>query len=184
MKREFIVNRQGQDMVLYKGLLDAIHDQIQSLRVVVTQAPTAENNHTTIAAAELILKDGRVFAEQGDANPDNVGKNIAVHSLRMACTRAKARCMRDALNVGAVAMEELGEVDEPPARLRVMTPPTALASPDQVARLRELALAKNGWDAAALDEHIAAEPRYGSESAATLPAPRVAQMIATFEKKP
>ncbi|MDP9411364.1 MAG: hypothetical protein M3P70_12885, partial [Actinomycetota bacterium] len=59
------------------------------------------------------------FSGIGDASPDNVGRNIAPHVIRMAETRAKARALRDAVNVGATALEELSEGDDaPPA-----TPP-------------------------------------------------------------
>jgi hypothetical protein len=51
--------------------------------------------------------DGRTFAESGDATPANVNAKIRAHFPRMALTRSKARCLRDALNISMVAIEEL-----------------------------------------------------------------------------
>jgi hypothetical protein len=51
-----------------------------------------------------------VFAGIGDANPGNVNRRIAPHLIRMAETRAKARALKDSVNVGIVALEELGEL--------------------------------------------------------------------------
>ncbi|MGH3146116.1 MAG: hypothetical protein ACRDTR_09990, partial [Rubrobacter sp.] len=59
-------------------------------------------------------EDGRRFSGIGDASPENVGRNIAPHVIRMAETRAKARALRDAVNVGATALEELSEGDDAP----------------------------------------------------------------------
>jgi hypothetical protein len=64
------------------------------------------------ATAEM--EDGRRFSGIGDASPENVGRNIAPHLIRMAETRAKARALRDAVNVGATALEELSDGDDAP----------------------------------------------------------------------
>jgi hypothetical protein len=53
----------------------------------------------------------KVFTGIGDANPRNVNRNIANHLIRMAETRAKARALRDAFNVGMTAVEELESTD-------------------------------------------------------------------------
>lgn len=114
--KKFLIERQGKQMVLYAGLLDAAHAAgLKAIRTRVYQPPLKENGETTIVVAEVELEDGRVFSGIGDATPTNVGRNIAPHAIRMAETRAKARALRDALNIGAVALEELGEEEEPPA---------------------------------------------------------------------
>ena len=41
--------------------------------------------------------------------PENVGSKVRPHFARLALTRAKARCLRDALNISLCAVEELGE---------------------------------------------------------------------------
>jgi hypothetical protein len=56
-------------------------------------------------------QDGRLFEESADASPSNVTKKVAVHFRRVALTRAKARCLRDALGVDLVAVEELSDGD-------------------------------------------------------------------------
>lgn len=116
IKAEFVVNRQGKQFVLYAGLLDRAHEVgIQRLVTTLVQAPTAENGNLTIVSALVEMKTGQIFTGIGDASPENVGRMIAMHTVRMAETRAKARALRDAINVGGfAALEELGlEVDLP-----------------------------------------------------------------------
>jgi hypothetical protein len=116
VKQQYLIDRQGKTFALYSGLLDAAHEAgLRAIRTELVQAPTKENGDTTIVAALVEMEDGRVFAGLGDANPQNVGRNIAAHSIRMAETRAKARALRDAINVGGAALEELGDDDDPPA---------------------------------------------------------------------
>jgi hypothetical protein len=112
MKKEFIVNRQGKDFVLYAGLLDQAHREgLKRISTKLLQAPSDENGHLAICYAEVETEKG-VFSGIGDASPDSVGRMIAMHTVRMSETRAKARALRDAINVGVTAFEELGDVDE------------------------------------------------------------------------
>lgn len=112
MKKEFIVNRQGKDFVLYAGLLDQAHREgLKRITTKLLQAPSDENGHLAICYAEVETEKG-VFSGIGDASPENVGRMIAMHTVRMSETRAKARALRDAINVGVTAFEELGDVDE------------------------------------------------------------------------
>ncbi len=114
MKREFIVNRQGRDFVLYAGLLDQAHREgLKRITTALVQAPSGENGQMAICRAEVETERG-VFSGIGDACPDNVGRMIAMHTIRMAETRAKARALRDAINVGVASFEELGDIDEDP----------------------------------------------------------------------
>jgi hypothetical protein len=118
-----MIERQGKQFVLYAGLLDEAHRSgLKAIRTKLVQAPAPENGNVCICYAEVETEKG-VFSGIGDASADNVGRNIAVHFIRMAETRAKARALRDAINVGAAAVEELGDLDddresafEPPAR--------------------------------------------------------------------
>lgn len=111
--KEFKVNRSGKDAVLYIGLLDYAHRELAplSIRTVLIQAPSSANDQTAVIWAEVTCSSG-VFTGIGDANIGNVGKMVALHIIRMAETRAKARALRDAANLGGVALEELGPESE------------------------------------------------------------------------
>src|SRR6185312_9477289 len=95
IKKEFIVNRQGKEFVLYAGLLDAAHQEgLDQLSVEVVALPSEANNWTAVMRATVHTTRG-TFCDIGDANPANVGKMIVTHIIRMASTRAKARALRD-----------------------------------------------------------------------------------------
>src|SRR6185503_15971700 len=86
----------------------------------LVQVPTKGNGMVAIATAEVTTSKG-VFTAIGDADPENVGRKIAPHIIRMAETRAKGRALRDAVNIGVVCLDELGDLDgefrdEAPAR--------------------------------------------------------------------
>ncbi|MGI8650658.1 MAG: hypothetical protein ACR2KW_09815 [Rubrobacter sp.] len=115
MREEFMITRQGKQYVLFAGLLDEAHSRgLKGIDTELIQVPTAENGNTAIVKATVEMEDSRVFGGIGDASPDNVGRNIAPHIIRMAETRAKARALRDAVNVGSTALEELSDGDEAP----------------------------------------------------------------------
>ena len=106
--RRFIVDRQGREAVLYAGLLDLAHRQgLKGIRTQLVQAPAEANGWTAIVWAEVTTETG-TYTGIGDANPANVGRMVALHTIRMAETRAKARALRDCLNIGGVCLEELG----------------------------------------------------------------------------
>jgi hypothetical protein len=124
VRDEFMITRQGKQYVLYQGLLDEAHARgLRGIDTELVQVPTAENGNVALvkAVVEMEAADGsegsRTFSGIGDASPENVGRNIVPHIIRMAETRAKARALRDAVNVGATALEELSDGDEeaPPA---------------------------------------------------------------------
>ena len=133
MRDEFMITRQGKQYVLYQGLLDEAHARgLRGIDTELVQVPTAENGNVALvkAVVEMEAADGsegtRTFSGIGDASPENVGRNIVPHIIRMAETRAKARALRDAVNVGATALEELSDGDEaPPAGY---APPRGLQS--------------------------------------------------------
>jgi hypothetical protein len=123
VREEFMITRQGKQYVLFAGLLDEAHQNgLRGIDTELVQVPTAENGNVAVIKATVEMEDGRTFSGIGDASPENVGRNIVPHIIRMAETRAKARALRDAVNVGATALEELSDGDEAP-------PPTAYPPP-------------------------------------------------------
>jgi hypothetical protein len=115
VRDEFMITRQGKQYVLFAGLLDEAHSLgLKGIDTDLIQIPDESNGHVAIVKATAEMDDERRFSGIGDASPDNVGRNIAPHLIRMAETRAKARALRDAVNVGATAMEELSDGDDAP----------------------------------------------------------------------
>ena len=123
MREEYMIERQGRRFVLYAGLLEEAHSRgLRSIETDLLQIPNSENGEVAIVRATVRTEDGK-FTGIGDASPENVNRTIAPHVIRMAETRAKARALRDAINVGVTAFEELGGEDgdavvEPPRAQR------------------------------------------------------------------
>src|ERR671916_1819581 len=115
MRDEFMITRQGKQYVLFAGLLDEAHNRgLRGIDTELVQVPTPENGNVAVVKATVEMEDDRTFSGIGDASPENVGRNIVPHIIRMAETRAKARALRDAVNVGATALEELSDGDDAP----------------------------------------------------------------------
>ena len=115
MRDEFMITRQGKQYVLFAGLLDEAHSRgLRGIDTELVQVPDDANGSVAIVKATAEMDDGRRFSGLGDASPENVGRNIVPHLIRMAETRAKARALRDAVNVGATALEELSDGDDAP----------------------------------------------------------------------
>ena len=110
-----MITRQGKQYVLFAGLLDEAHNRgLRGIETELVQVPHDQNGNVAIVKATAEMDDGRRFSGIGDASPENVGRNIVPHLIRMAETRAKARALRDAVNVGATALEELSDGDDAP----------------------------------------------------------------------
>ena len=119
MRDEFMITRQGKQYVLFAGLLDEAHSLgLRGIDTDLIQVPDESNGNVAIVKAMAEMEDGRRFSGIGDASPENVGRNIAPHLIRMAETRAKARALRDAVNIGATALEELSDGDDAPPASR------------------------------------------------------------------
>lgn len=119
--RTFFNEREGRQYILYGGLVWLLHEQSKDsngrprfrITTSLTQEPTEANGHTAVASAEVAILDEKGVVVRstsgiGDASPTNTNRMVALHTRRMAETRAKARAMRDLCNVGVAAFEELG----------------------------------------------------------------------------
>jgi hypothetical protein len=128
MKQAFTVSikirdREGnvvgeRTVIKYEGLLARAHeDGLRSIHTELVQIPSKANGDAAIVRAVVVTGRG-TFEGIGDATPANVNARVVGHLLRVAETRAKARALRDAVNIGLVALEELDEVDavDEPAR--------------------------------------------------------------------
>jgi len=96
----------GKDFIEYQGLLAMAHEHGLTDLAAEFISVTAD---VALAAAHAVFADGRKFWEAGDATPNNVHQQVKAHFPRVALTRAKARVLRDALNIGMIAVEELEE---------------------------------------------------------------------------
>ena len=107
--RHYLVEIKGKKHVLFSGLLTMAHERGLINLTAEFVSVTAE---LALAKAQATFADGRTFTEAADATPGNVGPQVKPHFARMALTRAKARCLRDALNISATSYEEVVPADE------------------------------------------------------------------------
>jgi hypothetical protein len=109
-KIETVTVQGGKEHPTYAGVLNEAHKKgLKEIRVEILQFPSEDNHFLCIARAKVTMEDARIFEEIGDATPNNVNKMIAPHLVRMACTRAKGRALRDAVNIGQALREEMSE---------------------------------------------------------------------------
>jgi hypothetical protein len=108
-----MIERQGRTFVTYQGLLDLAHEMgLRSIETHLMQIPNEATKGVAIVTAVVTMeRDGviRTFTGIGDAAVSNVAPAMATCLIRFAETRAKARALRDAVNIGVAAFEELGE---------------------------------------------------------------------------
>lgn len=113
MREEFMITKGGKRFVLFEGLLDAAHARgLKEIDTELLQVPDPSNADVAIVKATVRMDDGKKFSGLGDASPENAARHVAAHIIRLAETRAKARALRDAVNVGVTALEELSETGE------------------------------------------------------------------------
>jgi len=98
------------EVIAYAQLLSRAHeDGLKFVHTELISQPHEENGNRCIVRALVETKRGR-FEGIGDADPTNVEPFLAPHLIRVAETRAKARALRDAVNVGITSFEELDGV--------------------------------------------------------------------------
>lgn len=101
---------EGRDGVAYADLLARAHtDGLKSISTELLLQPSADNGRLCIIKAAVNTDKGH-FEGIGDADPTSVEEPFVPHLIRVAETRAKARALRDAVNVGVVSFEELDGV--------------------------------------------------------------------------
>lgn len=111
VEAKYIKNIQGREFITFEGLLDLAHKSgLKEIETDLIQAPGEGNGGIAIVHARVQTGKG-VFTGIGDASRDNVRQNILPHLIRMSETRAIARALRWATNVGQTAVEELGDLD-------------------------------------------------------------------------
>jgi hypothetical protein len=104
--QRFIQDIKGKQHVKFAGLvLAAQEDGLVSL----TADWTFNDEKLSLAHAIATFTDGRRYEDSGDATEANVTSMVKSHFRRVALTRAKARCLRDALGIEAASVEELAE---------------------------------------------------------------------------
>jgi hypothetical protein len=107
-----------KDAAAYADLLSMAHDEgLKSIQTQLVTEPTEGNGRLCIVKATVEVERGH-FEGLGDADPGNVEEFLVPHLIRVAETRAKARALRDAVNVGVVSFEELDGV----SRTRTSSP--------------------------------------------------------------
>jgi hypothetical protein len=125
----------GQPHITYKGLIAAAQKEgLLSLAVEWTY----NDAELSLAHAVARFHDGRVYEESGDATKENVRPMVQQHFRRMALTRAGARCLRNALGIGEVAIEELGGESPSPAGSEVPDMTAALTPQEAREEIRRL----------------------------------------------
>jgi len=138
----------GRDGVAYAELLARAHNEgLKSVATEVLLQPSDQNGRLCIIKAAVETEKGH-FEGIGDADPTSVEEQFAPHLIRVAETRAKARALRDAVNVGIVSFEELGGV-RPDGRggspgPGAPAPPARRAAPRRPAPVRTAAPRGNG----------------------------------------
>jgi len=101
---QFLSEIHGKVFVQYAGLLAMAHER--GLVNLSAHFITVSGD-LALAEATAEFSNGKIFSECADATPGNVNAKIRPHFPRMALTRAKARALRDALNISVCSVEEL-----------------------------------------------------------------------------
>ena len=112
MDNKHIVNIKGRKFITYGGLLDEAHKQgLDDMRIMKLSVDWEKKCAWCMVACKIGEKE---FVGVGSATQENCGPMVKNHFVEMANTRAKSRCLRDALNIDIVALEELGEHEVAP----------------------------------------------------------------------
>ena len=110
----FIVDLHGKQYITHEGLLSLAHEA--GLKAISTNLISYQGVGKEAVVRATAEGEKGTYTGLGDASPQNVGKNIATATLRMAETRAVNRALRAYLGIGLTTFEEMPP-DEPAARV-------------------------------------------------------------------
>mgnify|MGYP003138500035 CR=1 FL=1 len=110
----FIVDLHGKQYITHEGLLSLAHEA--GLKAISTDLISYQGVGKEAVVQATAEGEKGTYTGLGDASPQNVGKNIATATLRMAETRAVNRALRAYLGIGMTTFEEMPP-DEPAARV-------------------------------------------------------------------
>jgi hypothetical protein len=163
-------NRNERAVVTYKELIALAHQRgLVGVTTELLQIPDEKNGCVCIFKAVVQMDQGGVlktYMGTGDASPANIRSEMVPHLIRLAETRAIARALRIAVNVGECSDAELYDYDEnrtskaPSARRPVADPDGPMtdiqrAAIESLARQRrESAPQMEGWTSAQAGEEI------------------------------
>lgn len=98
----FLQHIQGRPFITYAGLVQLAHERgLQELRATWTY----NDPQLSLAHAVATFPFG-TFEDCGDSTPQNA-QRVGLHWRRLSLTRAKARCLRDALGIDLCSVEEM-----------------------------------------------------------------------------
>lgn len=128
LDKKFIINFQGNEFVLFEGLLSLFHSN--GGKSIETEE--SQNSTATCPMFKATVKGEKgTYTGHGDADNTNVNSMIAKHKYRMAETRAIARALRWYNNIGLCSKDELGG-DDTVVQKTPKTPPTAVSGQNPV----------------------------------------------------
>ena len=150
MREEYKIQRSGRTYVLYPGLLnEAIETE---LIADAREQPIVKATFTGRPEEDNFIQTSGI----GTAGRATDRKGPAVDApIEMAETRAKARALRDAVNVGETAFEELSEQSEQESESSAFSA-TGPVQPSTLGRLRFLATTYSEELGRDPEEHIEA----------------------------
>lgn len=89
-----------KDFLPYRDVLDKAHEKgLEEVEVELVQIPNKDNGNLAVVKATVTV-NGHRYSAVGDASPSEGRGPVQTATIRMAETRAKARAMRDAVNLG------------------------------------------------------------------------------------
>jgi len=102
--KKYVVSLKGKEFITFAGLLAIAHDN----GLMKIETSMKHNDETiTVFKARVTMEGEKVYEGYGDASNKSVSAMILPHRIRMAETRAIARALRWATNIGMTAKEEL-----------------------------------------------------------------------------